>query len=259
MQAVDMTGMTFGYLTVLRRAEAKTNAGKVRWHCRCICGREVVVVGAELRNGHTVSCGCYSAQMARKRMLKHGEFGTRLYRIWANMKERCTNQNTRDFLHYGGKGVKVCAEWLEYKGFRAWALANGYTDDLTIDRIDNDGNYEPENCQWITLSANSIKRNKLPDKLREHIKTLMLQGMIDADIVRLTGVSRKGVRAIRTEIGAPTRQEKRISLYNTIREMLETGKSVLDIAETMNMKKGTVYSIRTKLGLAKPRKQTATE
>lgn len=252
MQAIDLTGMTFGYLTVIKRVE-NSNAGKARWLCRCKCGRETVVVGCQLRDGRIVSCGCYSAQNARNRLFRHGGCKTKLYNIWSSMKERCESASCSHYIFYGAKGVRVCPEWRDFGRFKAWAMENGYVEGagLSIDRIDNEGDYEPSNCQWIPLSENVVKRNRLPEKLRERIKQYMLEGKTDSEIVRLVGVSREGVRPIRAEIGAPTRHEKTVALYAKVKSLLEDGYTVRDVANTLNMIEGTVYSIRAKLGLSK--------
>ena len=96
-----------------------------------------------------------------KLVTKHGATGTRLHRIWLAMRRRCGNPNFDHFSHYGGRGIKICKTWQRFEPFRDWALANGYQDDLTIDRIDNDGNYMPSNCQWITRAQNSAKAKKV--------------------------------------------------------------------------------------------------
>ena len=252
MQAIDLTGMTFGYLTVIKRVE-NSNAGKARWLCRCKCGREKEVVGSHLRNGLIVSCGCFSAQIARKRLLKHGSCKTRLYNIWSNMKERCESASNSHYIFYGAKGVRVCPEWHDFGRFKAWAIENGYVEDagLSIDRINNEGNYEPDNCQWIHLSENVVKRNRLPQNLRRLIGGYILQGKTNAEVSRLTGVSSCTARAIRAEVGAMTRHEKTMALYAKVKALLEDGLTVHQIAGQMNMVEGTVYSIRAKLGLSK--------
>lgn len=259
MQPIDLTGMTFGYLTVIKRVK-NSNAGKARWLCRCKCGRKKEVVGSHLRNGCIVSCGCYSAEKTRQMRFKHGDCKSKLYSIWSNMKERCERPSCTHYIFYGAKGVKVCSEWHDFRRFKAWALENGYVENsnLSIDRINNDGNYEPENCQWIPLSENVTKRNRLPEKLRNLIKEYTLDGKTNAEIERLTGVSRQCVARIRSEAGAPTRHEKTKVLYAKVREMLNEGCSVRCIAEKMNMIEGTVYSIRAKLGMSNHRKQAAT-
>jgi len=154
LQLIDLIGQRFGKWLVLKRANS-SRAGQARWLCRCDCGREQIVQGGNLRNG--TSGGCRSCHISGKNT-KHGQKGTRLYQTWQDIIRRCENPAREDFKYYGGRGIAVCSEWRkDFMVFRRWVLSHGYKESLTIDRINNDENYEPENCQFITQSENSLK------------------------------------------------------------------------------------------------------
>lgn len=158
----DLTGQRFGRLTVISRAE-NTAQGQARWLCECDCGKRKKVNGQHLRNGSVVSCGCSRAEKASKRAVErnttHGLRHTRLYRIYRCMLFRCYNSSHKYYSRYGGRGISICDEWKnDFSLFAEWALKNGYNDTLSIDRIDVNGNYEPNNCRWVTNKVQSENR-----------------------------------------------------------------------------------------------------
>lgn len=165
---IDLTGQRFGRLTVVKRVDdcVRSNGKKrVQWLCKCSCkeGNEVIVCGDHLKNGHTKSCGCYQKEMAKLHSTTHGFSNSRLESIFFGMKNRCYNKNSPRYKDYGMKGIRICNRWLSNREeFFLWALDNGYNDTLSIDRVDNDGDYCPENCRWVTskTQANNTSRNR---------------------------------------------------------------------------------------------------
>ena len=157
MKKLDLKGQRFGRLTVLSPAP---NRGKLtRWRCLCDCGKETLVDTQNLRSGKVKSCGCLNRALARERCTTHGLSHTRLFRIWHGILVRCSNEKEPAFEYYGGRGIRVCDEWKnDFKAFHAWAVSHGYRDDLTIDRIDSNGNYCPKNCRWVSQSEQSKNR-----------------------------------------------------------------------------------------------------
>lgn len=149
----DIHGRKFGKLTVIRFEEIKDR--KARWLCKCDCGNEKVIASAYLLNGNTKTCGAPIHRM------KHGMCGTRIHRIWTNMKNRCDSESANHYDRYGGRGITYCDDWKEFEPFYKWAMKNGYTDKLSLDRIDNDGMYSPDNCRWTTHNEQmkNTKRN----------------------------------------------------------------------------------------------------
>jgi hypothetical protein len=156
----DLSSMIFGKLTVIERA-GSTRDHRPTWLCKCECGNEKVVEGDSLTRGKTKSCGCIRSEVMKARQYKHGFSNERMWDIWRNMISRCYDDTYENYKNYGGRGIRVCDEWKnDYLSFKSWALNNGYSDNLTIDRKDNDRNYEPSNCRWATEDMqNYNKRN----------------------------------------------------------------------------------------------------
>lgn len=160
------SGTRFGNLVVIGPGEdiaASDRPGRASSLCRCDCGREVTVSNSNLKRGTTKSCGCMTKKFLHDAQTKHGERFTRLYRTWSNIKDRCLNQNNASYSSYGGRGIKICDQWVDYEPFAEWARSNGYRDDLTIDRIDVNGDYTPENCRWVDwkTQANNKRNNHI--------------------------------------------------------------------------------------------------
>ena len=159
----DISGMVFERLTVLNLNHIDPREGAV-WNCVCSCGNNIVAKGRELRSGHVKSCGCLKNEKASQRMTKHGMSHTKLAYVWSCMKQRTSNPSNKKYPDYGGRGISVCDEWKQsFQSFYDWSMAHGYKEGLSIDRIDNDGNYTPENCRWTTAKTQSSnKRTQRP-------------------------------------------------------------------------------------------------
>lgn len=197
-QPIDEIGNRYGRLLVVGESDRNYHGTK-RWICKCDCGEVVSVTGADLRKGHTTSCGCYHremfGEMASSRKT-HGKSKQRLYKIWSSMKTRCYDTNSDFYKYYGGRGIRICDEWMGSDGFQHfwdWAYANGYDENAkkgqcTIDRIDVNGNYEPSNCRWTTnlQQANNKRTN--------HFVTIGNEKRTISEWSRISGISKGVIR-----------------------------------------------------------------
>ncbi len=161
----DFIGKKIGFLTIIDYADKRN--GKVRVWCKCDCGKTIKVFIDNLKREHTRSCGCKKGSMISKSKITHGKTHTKLAHIYNQMKARCYYKKNPAYKNYGGRGIKICNEWLDkengFMSFYNWAINNGYKEGLTIDRIDNNSNYEPNNCRWATYyeQANNKRNNRM--------------------------------------------------------------------------------------------------
>lgn len=170
MNYEDLTGMRFGKLTVIETAEntSKTDKHK-RWMCLCDCGNYAVKSSAHLKDGNAKSCGC----------INHGLSKTRVFSVWRSMKDRCCNKSNNQYKNYGERGITICEEWRkDFLSFYSWSMNNGYADNLTIDRIDNNKGYSPDNCRWSTMKEQQNNRRN-NHKLTYNGKTQTLSEWAD--------------------------------------------------------------------------------
>jgi hypothetical protein len=151
----DLTGKKFGRLTVISKVQSSKIKGKTAWYCICECGGSTVVRSTCLTSGGTKSCGCFRRELGHNKG-KHHSCSTRLYRIWSGIKQRTSPNNPQHFGCY--KDVYLCKEWESFVVFQKWSLENGYTDQLTIDRVDNHKGYNPNNCRWVDKHIQSLNR-----------------------------------------------------------------------------------------------------
>lgn len=180
----DLTGQKFERLTVLERVPNYRN--RVAWRCICECGNETIVTSLDICSGNTKSCGCLqrerSSEAAKRTNYIHGETRTPLHNSWSAMLQRCNDPNYKWYKDYGNRGIKVCEEWLTFVNFRDWALSNGYQKGLTIERIDVNGNYTPDNCKWIT------NKEQQRNKRNNHFVEYCGRRVTIAELSEMTGI-----------------------------------------------------------------------
>lgn len=186
--ALDLTGKRFGKLVAIKRGEdelRKDGRHNSTFICQCDCGNIVRVVSSRLKSGNTQSCGCLHKQKTSEINKSHGMRNTRIYGIWCRMKQRCYNPNSIDYKEYGGRGISVAEEWKNsFENFMEWSVISGYSDNLTIDRKDNERGYSPDNCQWVSRSIQSNnKRNNRKISFNGKIQNI-------SEWAKETGISR---------------------------------------------------------------------
>lgn len=185
----DLTGMAFGKLKVIGRGDPPTMAGSTMWQCVCECGVEKTYRSWDLRYGKVLSCGCHKAEAIGGRRRVHGDSNSKLYNVWSAMRRRCLSPSCKDYQDYGARGITICEEWDDYIAFKKWALDNGYKAGVSIDRINNDLGYRPDNCRFVGLrtQANNKRNNSL---ITACGKTMTL-----AQWSRHTGINRTTISA----------------------------------------------------------------
>src|SRR5690554_5249310 len=159
---INRAGERYGRLVVQRLVGVGKNWVGI-WECKCDCGNVVRVQSNNLISGNTKSCGCLNLDAIMARNTKHGLSGghgnyTKLYRTWLNMRRRCLSKKAADYKYYGGRGITICSAWDDYAAFHSWATGNGYADNLTLERLDNDGDYCPKNCCWADRKTQARNR-----------------------------------------------------------------------------------------------------
>lgn len=173
----DIAGHKYNRLTVIEFA-GLDRYSKAQWICKCDCGNLTVVNGSRITSGLTKSCGCLQKEIAHNRELRRNQIKyscrpARLYSVWNNMKQRCTNPDNPAYLRYGAQGIELYADWMDFEKFMEWAYSSGYDDSLTIDRIDNDKGYYPENCRWVDkIIQGQNRRNVILVEYRGEVQPL---------------------------------------------------------------------------------------
>jgi hypothetical protein len=176
MKYIDITGRRFGKLTVIKISDKRNSSNDILWECQCDCGKYKLIISGSLRHGMTASCGCLQGHPT------HGDWNKRIRIIWINMMRRCYKTTDKQYMDYGGRGIRVCQAWKNYSKFKDWAYSNGYKDDLTIERIKVNKGYNPNNCKWATRTeqANNRRSNRLLS-VNGEVKTI-------ADWGRISGI-----------------------------------------------------------------------
>jgi hypothetical protein len=239
----DLTNQKFGKL-VCEKDVGRTKNGNVLWKCKCECGNYTVVNSSSLKTGNTKSCGC----ILNKRLenfgelqKKHGMSDTKIYKVWSSMKQRCLNENDKAYKNYGGRGITVCNEWHEFEPFYEWAVNNGYKEGLTLERVDNDGDYCPKNCTWITKSKQSSNtRNCI--ELTYKGKTKIMKEWAEELNIPYSVLQHRIYRGWDTEKALSTPIKPSNRRHCKLIEYKGEKKSIAEWARELGIKYGTLHS-----------------
>jgi hypothetical protein len=166
LKILDIVRNRYNRLLVMEEA-GRNKRGNKTWRCVCDCGNEVIISSSDLRHNHTQSCGCLQRNRVRETCVTHGQTKTLLYSRWGRSIQRCTNSNFIYYQNYGGRGIGICEEWRDFEKFKEWAEGSGFQPHLSIERIDNDKGYFPDNCKWVT------RKEQGANKRNNHWMTLM--------------------------------------------------------------------------------------
>lgn len=195
---INITGNHYGRLVVIKRSYI--DKGKhIRWECLCECGKFVYIRAQSLKNGHTKSCGCLNTEKRLERITTHGLSSLPIYHVWKGMRQRCTNPKNNRYHRYGGRGIKICSEWENAEVFIKWALENGYKKGLTIERENNNGNYTPGNCCFVTIKINNQNSSncKITKEISIKIKEDYKSGnMTQEEVAKKHGLTQQTVSKI---------------------------------------------------------------
>lgn len=243
---VDLTGMRFGRLCVIKFSRDVKYGNRIRkyWLCKCDCGNIHEVRRDSLTSGYVKSCGCLKKEQDAKNLTDKFQFkpkydvvDKRLRGIWNKIKDRCFNENVESYNRYGGRGITICNEWLDFNVFAKWSLENGYSDNLTIDRIDNNGNYEPSNCRWITTKeqCNNRRNNIIVEYEGEKITLMKLSEITNISYGCLTSRYKRGYRGeeLIKQVETPTTNNNKVTVSQVreIREKFSNGMTAKELSE----------------------------
>lgn len=256
-KCIDLTGRTFGMLKVLEIVPTETR--KTYWLCQCECGNIIKARSDSLQNGNIVSCKCKrNAQFkGNTYQRKHNMCDTRLYSEWQGMKQRCYDENIDCYERYGGRGITVCSEWLDMENgstnFIKWAIDNGYSDNLTLDRINNDGSYDPANCRWATNKeqSNNRRSNIVVEHDGNEYTLTQLCEMLDLPFGAIHArynTGERGERLIRPIGSDPNLNGKNAKMSEetarAIKNELNQTVNCIELAQKYGVSKHVVYDIK---------------